>query len=288
LNKQKKRTLLDKLIKDKWFSDEKEALPWLLQRSILIDNQPAHSLKQAISTDAAIIIKKYYKNKYVNKGGLKLEKALTDFKIDVNGKIILDCGASTGGFTDCLLQNGAKMIYAVDRGYGRLSSKLINNPKVTNIEKTVLSAEKLTRLEPKPDIITLDINDVSLRQAALSCRDILKDSGSIIALIKPIYEDESREINRHSFVDDKQKIKDILFDLCEYFLKNSFDILGLTYSPVRGNNGTLEYFIHLGLNTKNGIFINDEYDIYIDNIIDKSFLIEKFNESNKNSYIPEI
>ena len=284
MNNKKKCTLLVKLLQEGWFENENEIIPWIIKRAVLFNDQQAHSLKQLIPCDSIIRIKEYYKKKYVNKGGLKLEKALIDFNISVNNKILLDCGASTGGFTDCLMQKGAKIVYAVDGGCGQLSSKLLNNARVINMEKTNLMDHTLTQLSPKPDIITLDLNNISLRESVVICKEILKDEGIIIALIKPIYEVESKEIRRTGLINDREIIKDILHNLCDYFIEKDLYILGLTYSPIRGNGGTLEYFICLGFNTNNFVSINSEYDNYINECTTKSFLIEKF---DKNTYIPD-
>jgi len=279
-----KCTLLEKLLADGWFDDEKEALPWVLQRHILVDNRPAHSLKQIIPGGSAVSVKQYYLRKYANKGGLKLEKALADFGVDVRGKTALDCGASTGGFTDCLLQNGAEVVYAVDRGYGQLAAKLLNNPKLVNMEKTELSDGRLERLAPKPEIVTLDINDVSLRQSVLCAAKILRGGGVIIALAKPVY--EVAPAGRGGEMDAGQ-IKDILGDLCGYFAENDLRVLGLTHSPIRGNGGTLEYFfcLDLGLRLGKGQGF-DAAAVDIGGCVEQSFLLGRFNEAARNSYAP--
>ena len=139
--------LIDKLISEGWFSDEKEATAWIMDRKVLVDEQPVFSAKQKVRTESIIRIKEYYKTKYVNKGGYKLEGALKQLGIDVNGKIALDCGASTGGFTDCLLQHGAGMVYAVDVGYGQIAGKLAVDPRVVNLEKTNINSEQKKYLQ---------------------------------------------------------------------------------------------------------------------------------------------
>ena len=169
-NKTKKKlTLFEKLIQDEWFQNEKEIEPWLMSRRILVNNEVVTSGKLKIPIEADIRIKEYYKKKYVNKGGLKLEKALHDFNINVTGKVTLDCGASTGGFTDCLLQHGAQKVYAVDVGYGQLAGKLLQDPRVINMEKTNLSDDILLMLDEKPDIISLDLSYLSLKKAIPIC-----------------------------------------------------------------------------------------------------------------------
>lgn len=142
-----------------------------------------------------VTIKGYYKRQYVNKGCFKLVAAIEQFHIDCTDKVALDCGASTGGFTDCWVQKGAKLVYAVDVGFGQLAGKLANDPHVVNMEKTNLSDEKLTVLDPKPEMISLDLSYLSLKKALPICREIQKDKGLMICLIKPIYEVESSALD---------------------------------------------------------------------------------------------
>jgi len=280
MSKTQKCRLIDRLINENWFETEKEALPWIMSGKVLLNTRQVLSGKEKVPADGVIRIKEYYKKKYVNKGGLKLQGALSDFKADVQGKIALDCGASTGGFTDCLLQHGAKLVYAVDAGHGELAGKLLINENVVNLERTNISDEILKRLSPKPDLITLDLSYLSLKKCVLACRDILGNHGMIIALIKPIVEVESPEIRRNGNINQRGVIADILSDLCGYFTGNGFDILGLTYSPVRGNNDAIEYFVCLGLNNEELNNINMTYKQLFDEIIEKSFALEKFDKNN--------
>ena len=278
--KTEKRYLIDRLINENWFETEKEALPWIISGKVLVNNRQIFSGKEKVPADGIIRVKEYYKKKYVNKGGLKLQGALSDFEINVQDKTALDCGASTGGFTDCLLQHGAKLVYAVDVGHGELAGKLLINKNVINMERTNLSDASLKELSPKPDIITLDLSYLSLKQGVLICKDILKQDGIIIALIKPIFEVESPEIRKTGNINQREVIKDILTDLCEYFIKNGFDITGLTNSPVRGNNDTLEYFVCLRFGGSVPGNINETYLQYLDGIIEKSFALKKFDKNN--------
>jgi len=270
-----KKYLIDRLINENWFGSEKEALPWIISGKVLVDNQRILSGKDKVNAEGIIRIKEYYKKKYVNKGGLKLEGALRDFGLDITGKVALDCGASAGGFTDCLLQHGAKLVYAVDAGNGQLAGKLLIDERAINMERTNLSDASLLKLEPEPDMITLDLSKLSLKKAVIICRDILKSSGIIVALIKPVY--ESPGINITGNIEH-----DIISGLCGYFIENNFDIIGMTNSCVRGNNDALEYFIYLDCGGKNLNNINNNYQDYIGKIIERAFSLEKF---KKNEFI---
>lgn len=275
-SKQKMCTVRELLMGLGMFEDEKEASSWIMMKRVLINNEPVWSLNDRVPQNAQVRIKEYHKKQYVNKGGFKLEEAIKKFGIESENKVVLDCGASTGGFTDCWLQHGAKMVYAVDVGYGQLAGKLAINPQVINMEKTNLADEKLTRLNPKPEMISLDLSYLSLKDALPICKNILKDKGMLICLIKPIYEVESAEIRRNGDINQKHILHDILVDICEFYKKNGLDIIGITNSPVRGNGGTLEYLIAVCWNMPVTFNINLTYEKSIELALDNSFLLPEY------------
>ena len=274
--KKKKCTVLEKLLEEGFFADEKEAETWVMMKNVLINNQPVWSIHEKVAVDSEVSIKGYYKRQYVNKGGFKLGAAIEYFKINCSDKVVLDCGASTGGFTDCWVQKGAKLVYAVDVGYGQLAGKLANDLHVVNMEKTNLSDEKLTVLDPKPEMISLDLSYLSLKKALPICKEILKEKGLMICLIKPIYEVESSEIRRSGDINQKEILREILKDICCFYLENDVDIIGLINSPVTGNSGTLEFLIGICWNYDNIDNINTCYEEEIEIAIDKSFQLHKF------------
>ncbi len=192
----------------------------------------------------------------------------------------MDCGASTGGFTDCLLTNGAQKVYAVDVGYGQLAGKLAIHPKVVNLEKTNLSDSVLCTLDPIPEIITLDLSYLSLVDALQICEDIFRGTpGTVICLVKPIYEVESSEIRQNGKINDPGILRDVLRWLCNKFIEKNIPVCGITNSPITGNSGTLEYFIHIELN-RHCVTIIDEIDKKIDDAIKRSFELVKFKKSD--------
>ncbi len=278
--KAKKTLLIDRLIDEDWFGSSKEAQPWLMAGKVLVDTRQITSGKVMVARDAEIRVKEYYKRKYAGKGGLKLEGALAAFAVDVRGSIALDCGASTGGFTDCLIQHGAKRVYAVDVGHGELAGKLLINENVINMERTNISDESLCRLDPAPELITLDLSYLSLKKALQPCKRILAGKGEIIALIKPIVEVDSAEIKRSGDINRHEVIRDILSGLCGFFARDGFDIAGLTHSPIKGNSGAIEYFAHLCVGGEKKENINSSYPMLLDEIIEKSFALEKFDKNN--------
>lgn len=278
--KEKKCFLFEKLINEGWFDNEKEAIPWIMARRVLVDDQLVTSGKEKINANGVIRIREYYKKKYVNKGGLKLEGALKDFNLSVTGITALDCGASTGGFTDCLICNGASKVYAVDAGFGQLAGKLAANSNVVNMERTNLSDQALCNLEPVPEIITLDLSYLSLTRALPICKEIFKGQpGIVVCLVKPIYEVESSEIRRTGRINDQDILRSLLGNLCRRFLEMNISILGITNSPITGNNGTLEYFIHVKLNVGVEETV-DNVDEQIEKALERSFQITRFEKNN--------
>ncbi len=247
MEKKKKKILLEeKLLRDGLFEDTKEIARWVMAGQILVDEQTVMSAKIMVKEDAQIRVKEYYKRKYVNKGGLKLERAIEEFRIDVKGRVALDCGASTGGFTDCLITCGARKVYAVDVGYGQLAGKLAADKRVVNMEKTNLSDEKLHLLDEKPEIITLDLSYLSLKKAVPICEEILgMEGGIVICLVKPLFEVESSEIRRTGEISSEEDFAVILNGLVEYFCARGYEVFGVTNSPVTGNGGTIEFFMGL-------------------------------------------
>lgn len=275
-DKKKKCTVLEKLLEDGYFKDAKEAKTWVMMKNVLINHQPVWSIHEKVNIDSEVCIKGYYKRQYVNKGGFKLEAALEAFHIDCLDKVVLDCGASTGGFTDCWVQKGAKLVYAVDVGYGQLAGKLVNDARVVNMEKTNLSDERLTELDPKPEMISLDLSYLSLKKALPICKKILKEKGLMVCLIKPLFEVESSEIRRSGKINQKEVLREILQDVCRFYLENGMDIIGLTHSPVTGNSGTLEYLIGVCWNCTDHEIINSCYEEEIHHAIEASFQLHKF------------
>lgn len=278
--KQKKVALLNRLIGEGWFADRREAEVWVMTRKVLVNDQPAMSVMEKVLPSDIIRVKEHYKTKYVGKGGLKLEGALHDFGVDVRDLVALDCGASTGGFTDCLVSQGASLVYAVDVGFGQLAGKLAQSARVVNMEKTNLSDERLLSLSPRPSLITLDLSYLSLKAAVPICQKILHGRGAIIALIKPLFEVSAPEVRREGKIDNPQMLRDILRDICAHFSASEMDILGLTNSPVTGNHNTLEYFIHLSCGVEVGERLNGRFEGALEAALERSLQLEKFDKNS--------
>lgn len=183
--------------------------------------------------------------KYVGRGGLKLEKALTDFAIDISGCVCLDIGASTGGFTDCMLQNGASKVYAVDVGHGQLAERLRSDYRVVNIEGVNVKDISAEMFAEQISFVSADLSFISVRYAADAAKEILENGGEAVFLIKPQFEAGKKHLTKGGIVKDKKVHAEVLESLCEYFCSLCFDIAGLVPSPIKGGDGNIEYLIHL-------------------------------------------
>lgn len=182
---------------------------------------------------------------YVSRGGLKLEKAIREFNIPVAGKVALDVGASTGGFTDCLLQHGASRVYAVDVGYGQLDWRLRNDERVVNIEKTnIRNLDENVVLE-KVDVAVIDVSFISLTKVLPRVMELLKPGGMIVALIKPQFEVGKGQVGKGGVVREKEKHDRVLADIEAFVVGRGLMIIGVTESPVLGAKGNKEFLMAL-------------------------------------------
>lgn len=184
--------------------------------------------------------------KYVSRGGLKLEKAMEVFGIELEGLICMDIGASTGGFTDCMLQNGAGKVYAIDVGYGQLAWSLRTDPRVVCMEKTNFRYLTRGNIEDRPDFASVDVSFISLSKILPAAADILSDEAQMVCLIKPQFEAGRELVGKKGVVRDRSVHMDVIEACLGYAADNGFRILGLTYSPVKGPEGNIEYLMHIG------------------------------------------
>lgn len=183
--------------------------------------------------------------KYVSRGGLKLEKAIQSFNIKLNGCYAVDMGASTGGFTDCMLMNGALKVYALDVGYGQLDYKLRVDPRVVNMEKTNIRYLDTTLIEEPIDFISIDVSFISLRHMFPVASKILKDTGAIMCLIKPQFEAGREQVGKKGIVRDSKVHVEVIENVIGYASDNGLYPHGLDYSPVKGTKGNIEYLLYL-------------------------------------------
>ena len=183
--------------------------------------------------------------RYVGRGGLKLEKAMEVFPIDLNGCTAADIGASTGGFTDCMLQNGATKVYSVDVGYGQFAWKLRQDPRVVCMEKTNIRYVTPEDIDDVLDFASVDVSFISLTKILEPARNLLRDGGQMVCLIKPQFEAGREKVGKKGVVRDKAVHLEVVERIVSFALEHGFSVLHLSYSPIKGPEGNIEYLVHI-------------------------------------------
>jgi 23S rRNA (cytidine1920-2'-O)/16S rRNA (cytidine1409-2'-O)-methyltransferase len=194
---------------------------------------------------------------YVSRGGLKLAKALEFFKIDLTNKIMADIGASTGGFTDCALKNGAKQVYAIDVGYGQLAWSLRTDNRVINMERTNIRNVTLEQLGQPLDFVSIDVAFISLSKVLPVIKNLLSTTGTVVALIKPQFEAGREKVGKKGVVKDPVVHIEVISNVIQHAGELGFTPLALTYSPVKGPEGNIEYLIYLANFTTEVVITSD-------------------------------
>ena len=182
---------------------------------------------------------------YVSRGGLKLEKAVKNFGLILQDKVCMDVGASTGGFTDCMLQNGAKKVYAVDVGRGQLAWKLRNDERVICMEKTNIRYVTKEQIPEPVDFVSIDVSFISLTKVLLPVKALLKENGQVVCLIKPQFEAGREKVGKKGVVRDKAVHLEVIEKILDYGKAIGFHILNLDYSPIKGPEGNIEYLLYM-------------------------------------------
>tara|TARA_B100001765_G_C19448373_1_gene313438 strand:+ start:138 stop:947 length:810 start_codon:yes stop_codon:yes gene_type:complete len=189
--------------------------------------------------------------KYVGRGGIKLEKAIRDFELLVDGMVAIDVGASTGGFTDCLLQNGAKFVYAIDVGYGQLAWKLRQDSRVDVIERTNIRRVSFAQFSLPIDIAVIDVSFISLKKVIPTIIGLIKPTGDILALVKPQFEVGRGLVEKGGVIRDPQVHTDVLHGLIEFIMELNLFVMAISFSPIRGAAGNIEFFIWMKYDNTN-------------------------------------
>ena len=207
---------------------------------VFVNEQKADKAGEMIAPDAKVEVRGHDIG-YVSRGGLKLEKAMQVFPMRPDGKVCMDIGASTGGFTDCMLQNGASKVYAVDVGYGQLAWKLREDPRVICMERTNARYLSHEQISDELDFASIDVSFISLKLILPAVAGILKDGGCVASLVKPQFEAGREKVGKKGVVRDPTVHKEVLEHYLEHAQEAGFGVLGLTYSPIRGPEGNIEY-----------------------------------------------
>jgi 23S rRNA (cytidine1920-2'-O)/16S rRNA (cytidine1409-2'-O)-methyltransferase len=236
------------LVKKGLYTSRERAQAAIMAGIVFIDGQRVDKAGTKVPADATIEIQKD-PVPFVSRGGLKLQKALAVFDLDVNGRTCLDAGASTGGFTDCLLQSGAKRVFSIDVGYGQLAWKLRNDPRVINMERTNIRYVTLENIEEPVDLITVDTSFISVTKFMTNLYSMLKSPGHLIILVKPQFEADRNKVGEKGVVIDPEVHVDVNMEIIRCARTCGLSFGGLTHSPITGPKGNIEY---LGWFVKDG------------------------------------
>lgn len=236
---------LDVLLTEQGLAESREKAKALIMSGLVYaDGQKADKPGDTFSETAALEVRGKGLP-YVSRGGLKLEKAVAEFNLELSGLVCMDIGASTGGFTDCMLQNGASKVYAVDVGYGQLAWGLRNDPRVVNLERTNARYLTAEQVPEKIAFFSVDVSFISLTLILPALRPLLADDCRAVCLIKPQFEAGREKVGKKGVVRDKAVHREVIEKILDFSLQNGYSVLGLTFSPVKGPEGNIEYLIYL-------------------------------------------
>lgn len=246
---------LDVLLVKKGLAPSREkAKAVIMAGSVYVDGQKEDKAGSVFDEESAQIEVRGHALPYVSRGGLKLEKALKVFPITLTDKICMDIGASTGGFTDCMLQNGAAKVYSVDVGYGQLDWKLRQDDRVVCMEKTNFRYMTPEDIPDVLDFASVDVSFISLDKILTPAYELLKEQGEMVALIKPQFEAGREKVGKKGVVRDPKVHEEVISRIVRHADEVSFEVLDLSYSPIRGPEGNIEYLIHLRKNPERTVY----------------------------------
>ena len=255
---------LDVLLVEKNFFESRErAKRIIMSGKVLVDDKKIDKAGTLVNRDCEIRLLGE-DIPFVSRGGLKLNKAIKEFNININGKIAADIGASTGGFTDCMLQNGAVKVYAIDVGYGQLAWKLRNDPRVINMERTNIRNVTHDMIVEDIAIASIDVAFISLDKVLPVVFNLLSDNGEVVALIKPQFEAGRENVGKKGVVRDKKVHFEVIERVLNFASEIGFSVNGLTFSPIKGPEGNIEYLTHLIKNTNRSTVSSDTVRQIID------------------------
>lgn len=237
---------LDVYLADKGLFESRErAKAAIMAGQVYIDNQKCDKAGQQVDENASDIEVRGGTMKYVSRGGLKLEKAMSEFPISLAGKTAMDIGASTGGFTDCMLQNGAKKVFSVDVGYGQFAWKLRQDKRVVNMERTNIRYVTPEQIGEPIDFASIDVSFISLRLVLPVAYSLLGSRGELVALIKPQFEAGRGQVGKKGVVRDIKIHREVIENVLSFARETGFYPAGLSYSPIKGPEGNIEYLAYL-------------------------------------------
>lgn len=236
---------LDVLLVQRGLAPSREkAKAMIMEGTVYVNGQKEDKAGAGFDTQAPIEVRGNTLA-YVSRGGLKLEKAMKEFALTLTGMVCMDIGASTGGFTDCMLQNGAARVYAVDVGYGQFAWKLRQDERVVCMEKTNIRYVTPDDIADKLDFASVDVSFISLTKVLGPARELLNDDGQMVCLIKPQFEAGKEKVGKKGVVRDKKVHQEVCEKIIDFALSNGFSVLNLEYSPIKGPEGNIEYLVYI-------------------------------------------
>ena len=240
-----KKVRLDQLVFDLGLAESRErAKTTIMSGVVYVNGQKAQKPGDSVAPDARVEVRGETL-RYVSRGGLKLEKALDVFPIDPTGLTCIDCGASTGGFTDCLLQRGAAKVYAVDVGYGQLAWSLRQDPRVVNMERTNVRYITPEQIPDRIDLAVMDLAFISVKLVLPAVKTLLKEGAQAVCLVKPQFEAGREKVGKKGVVRDPAVHLEVLENFMRFAAEGGFTVVGLDYSPIKGPEGNIEYLAYL-------------------------------------------
>lgn len=259
---------IDVLLVEKGFFETREkAKAAVMAGLVYVGTERCDKPGTKLAEDALINVKGEV-HPYVSRGGLKLEKAIRTFGVDLTGKVMMDIGASTGGFTDCALQHGARLVYAIDVGYGQLAWSLRQDPRVVVMERT-----NFRHLDPntfeyeKPDFASIDVSFISLRLILPVLHQFLKPDGEVLALVKPQFEAGKENVGKNGIVRDPAVHREVLLSILSFAQTIGFEVLGVSYSPITGGEGNIEFLLHIRKSEQTNLLENEAWMARIEEVV---------------------
>jgi 23S rRNA (cytidine1920-2'-O)/16S rRNA (cytidine1409-2'-O)-methyltransferase len=232
------------LVKRNLIESREKAKAVIMAGNVFVDGQREDKAGSMFAESVAIELKGITL-KYVSRGGFKLEKAVEQYRVSLEGKVCMDVGSSTGGFTDCMLQNGAVKVYAVDVGTNQLAWKLRQDERVISMEKTNIRYLEPDQIPDSIDFISIDVAFISLTKVLQPVRELLRDEGEIVCLIKPQFEAGREKVGKKGVVREPEVHIEVIQKVIKYAVSLGFHILNLDYSPIKGPEGNIEYLLHI-------------------------------------------
>jgi 23S rRNA (cytidine1920-2'-O)/16S rRNA (cytidine1409-2'-O)-methyltransferase len=259
---------LDVLLFSRGLADSREKAKAIIMSGNVFINGEREDKAGSSFDDKVEIIVKGNTLKYVSRGGLKLEKAMDNFGVSVVDKVCMDVGSSTGGFTDCMLQNGAVKVYAVDVGHGQLEWKLRQDERVVCMEKTNIRYVIPDNINDKINFSSIDVSFISLTKVLLPVKNLLTEDGQIVCLIKPQFEAGREKVGKKGVVREKSVHKEVIEKVIKYAISIGFEILDLEFSPIKGPEGNIEYLLYLQNHVQNMLY--EETNVDVNAIVNKA------------------